>query len=111
MKKSFIYIIFITLFSVQNASAGYDSNMKGIVTSVLTYTGGDQIYFILDNQPSTHPTCNASLFSIDAGVPSSRRQQVLSRLLTAHATGKPVNIGYDSQGDCSHSYIRVHRVG
>ena len=50
-------------------------------------------------------------FSIDASVPAERKSIVVSRLLTAHAMGKPINIGYDKVGDCSSGRIRVHRVG
>ena len=91
--------------------SGYNDNMTGRVTSILTYTGGDQIYFRLHNQPSSHPKCKVDYFSIDSSVPAERRQVVLSRLLAAHAMDKPINIGFDNAGDCSHGRIRVHRVG
>lgn len=93
------------------AKAGYDANIAGVVTKILTYTVDGRIYFQLDNQPTSHPTCNRDLFSIDASVPDSIRSQLVARLLVAYTSGKPVNIGYDSQGDCSHTRIRVHRVG
>jgi hypothetical protein len=93
------------------AAADYDSNLSGVVTQVLTYTDSDQIYFVLNNQPSTHPSCNPGLFSIDAATPVENRRALLSRLLLAKASGESINIGYDSKGNCSHGYIRVHRVG
>jgi hypothetical protein len=90
--------------------AGYNANITGKVKSVLTYTHAAQIFFSLENQPS-HPTCKNDYFSIDASTPDSIRQQVLSRLLTAYASGKPVNIGFDKEGGCSHGRIKVYRVG
>lgn len=108
--KCLLCLILLTL-NVKTASAGYDANITGVVTNVLTYTHADQVYFRIDNQPSTHPKCKVTYFSIDASIPPERRAQVLSRLLTAHASGKPVNIGYDKTGDCSHGWIRAYRVG
>ena len=103
--------IFLLLLFSTSAFADYNANMTGVVTHVLTYTGSDQIYFRLDNQPSSHPACNTDYFAIDSSIPAERRQQVLSRLLMAYATGKPINIGYDSEAGCAHSRIRVWRVG
>ena len=91
--------------------AEYNDNMSGLVTNIVTYTDSDRIYFKLDNQPSHHPIYNPDYFSIDDSISNDRRQQLLSRLLTAYASGKPVNIGFDRDGDCSHGRIRVHRVG
>ena len=105
------FLKFGFLFFPWSVHAEYNANMQGVVTEVLTYTHGDQIYFKLDNQPSTHPRCETDFFSIDASIPAERRHQLLSRLLTAYATGKRVNIGYDNKGNCSHTRIRAHRVG
>lgn len=93
------------------ALADYNANMDGVVTHVLVYSEGDQIYFRLDNQLTSHPACDASLFSIDASTPADRRKMMLARLLLAKATKEPMNVGYDATGNCSHGRIRVHRVG
>ena len=111
MKKTAIFIFTIAILYSQSTVAVYNANMVGVVTDVLTYTHSDLIFFRLSNQPTTHPECSTDYFSIDASVPSERRQQILSRLLTAYATGKEINIGFDNAGDCSHTRIRVHRVG
>ena len=92
-------------------NASYNANMSGVVSNVMLYTGGDYIYIQLNNQPSSHATCNPSYFVISEEVPAARRQMLLARLLTAHATKESVTIGYDNAGDCVHGYIRVHRVG
>ena len=105
------YLLVILSFFSCELLAGYNANISGVVTQVLTYTGSDQILFRLNNQPSSHPQCNVDFFSIDPSLPADRRSVVLSRLLIAYSSGKPVNIGYDSEGDCSHGRIRVHRVG
>lgn len=105
-----LLLVITALFSI-SSHAGYNANMTGKVTQVLTYTCTDQIYFRLENQPKSHPSCGVDFFSIDASIPEARRQQVLSRLLIAYASGTPINIGYDKEGDCSHGRIRVHRVG
>jgi hypothetical protein len=97
--------------TLQPVHAVYNANMTGVVVDVLTYTEGTQIYFRLDNQPASHPACNAVYFSIDQAVPSENRKALLARLLLAMANGNPTNVGFDNSGNCSHGYIRAHRVG
>ena len=109
MKHIITTLIFV--IACGHASAGYNANMRGVVTHVLTYTQDGRVYFRLDNQPGSHPACSTDYFSIDASVEPNVRQQLLSRLMIAYATGESVNVGYDDESDCSHSRIRVHRVG
>jgi hypothetical protein len=112
MKTFVIFLMALTLCAFTGqASAKYNANMRGIVKNVLVYTDGDYIYFRLDNQPTSHPTCGHDFFVISETVSHERRQMLLSRLLSAYAMKENVNIGYDSQGDCANGYIRVHRVG
>lgn len=94
-----------------NAGAVHNANMVGVLASVITYTDGDYIYFQLDNQPSTHPTCSPAYFVIPTDVTADRRKALLARLMMAKAMGEVINIGFDNAGDCAHGYIRVHRVG
>src|SRR5688572_14925546 len=100
-----------TLLLPVAARAAYNANMSGIPTTVATYADGDYIYIALSNQPATHPRCNPSFFVITAAVPLANRQMMLAQLLAAKFAKEPVNIGYDSSGDCADGYIRVHRVG
>jgi hypothetical protein len=93
------------------AVAGYDENMQGVVADVVLYAYDDKIYFRLENQPTTHPECNPAYFAIDTATPADRRKMMLARLLLAKATKEPMNVGFDKTGDCSHTYIRAHRVG
>jgi hypothetical protein len=93
------------------AVAGYNENMQGVVADVVLYAYDDKIYFRLENQPTTHPACNPAYFAIDTATPADRRKMMLARLLLAKATKEPMNVGFDKDGDCSHTYIRAHRVG
>lgn len=110
MKKSIFIALALVMLSAES-HAGYNANMKGKVTNVVTYTYSTLIYFRLENQPQSHPQCQVDYFAIDASTPDNIRQQVLSRLLTAYASGEAVNIGYDKEGGCSHGRIKVYRVG
>ncbi|MEP3451742.1 MAG: hypothetical protein ABJN65_00995 [Parasphingorhabdus sp.] len=103
--------IFLLALPTGPATAVYNANVSGKISDLITYTDGDYIYFRLDNQPATHPTCNPSFFVIDGATPAQRIDRLYSRAVAAKASGETVYIGYDSQGDCAHGYIRVHRVG
>lgn len=92
------------------ASATYNANGTFTVTNVLTYTETDSIYIQVSAPPS-HSGCTASYFVIPATTPVERRKILVARLLLAKASNEPVNIGYDSIGDCADGYIRVHRIG
>lgn len=108
--KKFMFSLCV-LFSISNfASAGYNANMSGEVTHVMTYTSG-LVLFRLKNQPATHPECTATYFAIAVDVNDIATNRMLSRLLTAHTTKVPVNIGFDNASDCGNGYIRVFRVG
>lgn len=110
--KAFIAVSIILSLAIPcGAYAEYNANIKGVVTHVLTYTDSSRIYFRLDNQPTSHPGCETNYFSVDSSVLPDVRAQLLSRLLTAYATKEITNIGFDDLGNCSHSKIRVHRVG
>lgn len=91
--------------------AVYNANMSGSVAMVATYTDGDYIYFRLANQPTSHTSCEPTYFVIPETVDQSRRNQAFAQLLASKLSGEPVNIGFDSSGDCAHGFIRAHRVG
>ena len=104
-------IVSVLLLFTFQAHAQYNDNMRGVLSDVMVYTDGGYIYFRLKNQPVSHPYCNPDYFVISEKVPYKRREMLLSRLLTAYRMEENVNIGYDSEGDCVHGYMRVHRVG
>lgn len=108
MKKLFCYMLFFSSFS---SWSDYNANMKGVIRTLAVYADADYIYLQLENQPDEHPTCNPVYFVIHESVQESRRQMLLSRLSMAYASKEEVNIGFDSQGNCAHGYIRVHRAG
>jgi hypothetical protein len=108
--KKVIFILCLILTNINSSLAGYNDNMVGKVTAVMTYTSG-LVLFRLHNQPSTHPTCNKSYFAIATDVKDVATNRMLSRLLTAHTTQTPVNIGFDNNANCGNGYIRVYRVG
>ncbi len=76
----------------------------------MTYTSG-LILIRLKNQPSAHPSCKASYFSIATDTQEVAAQRMYSRLLIAYTTKQPVNIGFDNTGTCGNGYMRVYRVG
>lgn len=94
------------------ADAGYDSNITGKISHLVTYDNSSLILIRLENQStlSNHP-CNHSYFAIDPATLEGRLDRMYSRAMLAFGSGTPVNIGYDGQGNCANSYIRVHRVG
>ncbi|MEC4729051.1 hypothetical protein HWQ46_26415 [Shewanella sp. D64] len=108
--KKIIFILALLLGSTNMSYAGYNANMVGEVTAVMTYSSS-LILFRLHNQPSSHPSCNKSYFAIATDVSDIATNRMLSRLLIAHTTKAPVNIGFDNAGSCGNGYIRVHRVG
>ena len=95
---------------IPTARAGYNANMTGTVSSVLTYTHTSLILFRLNNQPK-HPKCKSHFFAIASSTTADIRHQVLSRLLIAYSSKTPINIGYDQSGGCAHGWIKVYRVG
>jgi len=104
-----VFALIVSIMMSNTATAGYNDNIVGEVKDILVYTNG-QIIFSLVNQP-THPTCNPGYFAIDNALSEVVINRMFSRLLSAHASKTPVNIGFDNAGDCANTYIRVHRVG
>jgi hypothetical protein len=108
--KKIIFIMSVLLASTNIVHAGYNDNIVGEVTHVMTYANG-LVLFRLKNQPTSHPTFNTTYFAIATNVTEAAANRMLSRLLTAHTTKIPVNIGFDNAADCGGGYIRTHRVG
>lgn len=104
--------IAINVFFSSFAFAGYNANFKGKITHVLTYTYSTQILVRVEGQPSSHPECSRfDYLIVDPATPDNIREMVLSRLLTAYATGEVVNIGYDKDSSCVSGRIKIFRVG
>jgi hypothetical protein len=109
------HLLVILLLSVISTSAagGYNNNMKGTPTAVLTYLNGN-ILLRLDNQPASHPLCEHTYFAIVSDNEKGA-DRMYARLLAAYTQKQPINIGYDdgtrSGSVCASGYIKVHRVG
>jgi hypothetical protein len=85
-------------FSALPAQAAW-LNASGKISAITTYTGKDHILITLDS-PVSGPSCNSdSVFAIAPEVPEDRKHLLLSVLLTAQSTGRPVDIAYDDT-DC-----------
>lgn len=100
---------FLTLLPLP-AFAGYDAGIQGKIVVLRVYPSG-KAFIKLENQPTSHPSCLSDYFAIDSALDPNIRAMLLSRALTAKASGEIVNIGYDSLGDCADNRIRIHAIG
>ena len=109
--KKYLVCLSIMLLPVTTL-ANYDKNFTGRITHVLTYTHTNELLIRVEGQPTSHPKCSQfDYMAIDSSIPADRRQVVLSRILLAYTSGKPVNIGYDSKDECVGSRVKIYRVG
>jgi len=105
-------LVFVScLFSYSISFAAYNANMSGKVSAIMVYAEGDYIYIKLENQPTSHPTCNPSYFVVPGSIPYERRQMIMSRLMTAKVTKEIINLGFDDKASCSNGYIQLYRAG
>ncbi len=106
----------VLLFSGNLAFAGYNNNIMGQITGVLTYPNG-VVYVTLSNQPASHAGgCSPAFFELDKNMDPEILNRMYSRILTAYAKGESLNIGYDdgskSDSACSDSgVIPIFRAG
>ena len=89
--------------------ADYNANVNSVIADVIVYDTG-AILFRLENQPTSHPQCMTDFFSVDT-TNADYANRMLSRLLTAKASGEVITIGYDNAGNCHNNRIRTHRIG
>lgn len=99
----------VLVISVETRAA-YTSNIQGVVSNVRVYDDG-RVLIRLENQPAAHPVCRPDYFAIDSTLDPDIRAMLLSRVLVAKTSNETVNIGFDGQGDCAHSFLRVHEIG
>ena len=111
MKLIYTIIAMFILTCATPSHAVYNDNIIGVLKLVSVYADSDNIYLALENQPTTHPTCNPGYFVISKTVPQERRNMLLTRLLSAYHSKENVKIGFDNAADCANGYMRVHRVG
>jgi hypothetical protein len=110
-RRHFLFFFILALGLVDGASAFYNANIQGQLQAFWSYSYSDPIYFILKNQPVTHPSCNPAFFVIPGTIPVDRRKMMYARLALAYVTQESLNIGYDNTGDCADGYIQAYRVG
>lgn len=107
-----INFLSVLIFS-EISSAGYYTNISGVVTQLLAYPSG-LVLIKLQNQPGSHPHCRNEYFALDPEAGEAAIGRMYARILTSYTTGQPINIGYDdgrSEVDCINNYIHVHRAG
>src|SRR5215813_8026061 len=108
MRRLLLVSIFVmTLVRPDEAGAVYNANLSGQIQYYWSYAEDDAIFFVLRNQPTTHPTCSPSFFVIDGTITADRRKMMFARLSLAYALQENVNIGYDNAGNRAEGYIRV----
>jgi hypothetical protein len=75
------------------AHATYNTNLVGLVTAFMTYPAG-YVLFILNNQPTSNGSCNATYFELDVSDAADENafNRVYARLAMAYASGEQVNI-------------------
>jgi hypothetical protein len=95
------------------AHATYNTNLVGVVTSLMTYPAG-YVLFMLNNQPTSNGSCNATYFELDVSNAADENafNRVYARLAMAYATGEQVNVGFDNSASCgAGGFIQVYRIG
>ena len=65
-----VILVAVLLISPGVAYSGYDANISGVPTEVLTYAWDGRIYVRLDVPHPSHPTCDNDYFAIDAAIPA-----------------------------------------
>jgi len=76
-------------------------NTSGKITHMNFYANTDTILIRLEGPGTDVPQCsNKDYFAIDGSMPESRRNQILSALLSAKAAGILVTLAYDANGTC-----------
>jgi len=112
METKMRLLLVICLLFTSSVSADYDSNFKGKVLEVLTYTTSSLILFKVESQPSSHPLCTKfDYIAIAPETAPELKQIVYSRLLAAYAADEVVNNGHDGKDECVGARMKVYRVG
>ncbi|PHQ83183.1 MAG: hypothetical protein COB58_10640 [Thalassobium sp.] len=105
--------LFSALAFTAMSFAGYNNNISGVVSQVLTYPSGN-VFVKLENQPSSHPFCNSGFFAIDPAANEAAIGRMYARILASYTTQQSINIGYDdgrAGSDCISGYIHIYRAG
>jgi hypothetical protein len=113
MKNLLLLLLLVTV----NANAAW-IGVTGKVTTILLYDSTDSILVVLDSSGAAVAECsNNQTFAINGALPADRRNQMLSALMTAKASGQSVTIMFNDVGGCvswgasSNVYRKIERVG
>lgn len=109
MRSFRIVMVLLGVFLCQPviAQVQYNANISMKINNVITYSYGNNILFIGDQNP--FPACGP-YFVIHESISSERRQQMLARIMLAYAMKEEITIGYDSQ-NCMGGQVYVFRIG
>ena len=113
MKNLLLLLLLVTV----NANAAW-IGVTGKVTTILLYDSTDSILVVLDSPGTVVAECsNNQTFAINGTLPADRRNQMLSALMMAKASGQSVTIMFNDVGGCvsrgasSNVYRKIERVG
>jgi hypothetical protein len=116
MKVKLVLISLFLLITVNANSAWIGVTAK--VETILLYDSSDSILVILDSPGAAVAECsNNQTFAINGTLPADRRNQMLSALMMAKASGQSVTIMFNDVGGCvswgasSNVYRKIERVG
>ena len=116
MKVKLALILLFLLVTV-NVNAVW-IGVTGKVTTILLYDSTDSILVIMDSPGTAVAECsNTQTFAINGSLPADRRNQMLSALMMAKASGQSVTIMFNDVGGCvswgstSNVYRKIERVG
>lgn len=74
---------------------------SGTVKNIYAYANTDTVLVELSTHGAAVPECsNTKMFAINGAHPESRRNQMLTLLLTAKATGTRLSVAYNTSGGC-----------
>ncbi len=111
MKYFHVFVLIaLSAISIQ-ANSAYNGEHESKIKNVELSVDSDSIFVHLETAASPAVCSNNSVMVIDGSYSIERRQMLLSRLLMAYATSETLKFGYDKNGSCIGSYVRLHKVG
>lgn len=112
MKKILGFLLI--LCSTPSAAAWLSTS--GTILNINFYAATDTVLVLLSSYGADTGCTNKTTFAIDGSLPTERRQQMVSALLSAEASGSTVNVYYEDSGGCvawntdSNAYRSIKRL-
>jgi hypothetical protein len=107
MNKFFLLSLLLFLSPLH---ADNDVTISGEIKALYAYEGSTAIYFQLNNQPESHPECDASKFVINTNLTEPIKADMTTKIFNAYNSKSPLTIGYDGQGNCTEGYISANKI-